>query len=204
MDADVYKGFKKMRKKLGKKVLSGKMTVDEARAHLGRQFAQKGLEEPQEAVQKSHSERVTVDPAAPVADGLTFTQIRAAVGAAVRADADPEVIKAAIAEATSELKDLLVKQQQDFTEKLAEQQKVIDAIADQPDPSTAAFSGLAFNPVQKGARPAAVPDIAESAARAQDMIRRNLQSTYYTHSSPAVREAAGQELAKLGWEPSMT
>ena len=36
------------------------------------------------------------------------------------------------------------------------------------------------------------------------MIRRNLQSTYYTHSSPAVREAAGQELAKLGWEPSMT
>ena len=81
---------------------------------------------------------------------------------------------------------------------------MIDAIADQPDPSTAAFSGLAFNPVQKAARPAAVPDIAESAARAQDMIRRNLQSTYYTHSSPAVREAAGQELAKLGWEPSMT
>ena len=31
-----------MRKKLGKKVLSGSMTVDEARAKLGRQFAQKG------------------------------------------------------------------------------------------------------------------------------------------------------------------
>ena len=112
---------------------------------------------------------------------------------------------AAVADATADLKDLLVKQQEDFTTKLAEQQKVIDAIADQPDPSTAAFSGLAFNPVHKSAaRPAAVPDIAESAARAQDMIRRNLQSTYYTHSSPAVREAAGQELAKLGWEPSMT
>ena len=48
-DADVYKGFKKMRKKLGKKVLSGSMTVDEARAKLGRQFAQKGADEPQEA-----------------------------------------------------------------------------------------------------------------------------------------------------------
>ena len=43
-DAEVYKGFKKTRKKLGKKVLSGKMTVDEARSRLGRQFAQKGGE----------------------------------------------------------------------------------------------------------------------------------------------------------------
>ena len=42
-----------MRKKLGKKVLSGKMTVDEARARMGRQFAQKGDGEPQEAVQKA-------------------------------------------------------------------------------------------------------------------------------------------------------
>ena len=106
--------------------------------------------------------------------------------------------------AVAPLLERIREQDETYTAKLAEQQKVIDAIADQPDPSTAAFSGLAFNPVQKGARPAAVPDIAESAARAQDMIRRNLQSTYYTHSSPAVREAAGQELAKLGWEPSMT
>jgi hypothetical protein len=115
------------------------------------------------------------------------------------------VIKAAVAEATTELKDLLVKQQETFTSKLAEQQRVIDAIADQPDPSTAAFTGVAFKPpVSKAARPAGVADTAEYAARAQDMIRRNLQSTYYNHSSPAVREAAGQELAKLGWEPNMT
>ena len=44
VDDAVYKGFKKMRKKLGKKVLSGSMTVDEARAKLGRQFAQKAAE----------------------------------------------------------------------------------------------------------------------------------------------------------------
>jgi len=181
-------------------VLSGKMTVDEARAHLGRQFAQKGADEPQEAVQKSAAPREVAVTAPPVAAIQPVTLDALPVAAPF----DPDVIKSAVAEATSELKDLLVKQQEDFTTKLAEQQKVIDAIADQPDPSTAAFSGLAFNPVQKAARPAAVPDIAESAARAQDMIRRNLQSTYYTHSSPAVREAAGQELAKLGWEPSMT
>ena len=53
MDADVYKGFKKMRKKLGKKVLSGKMTVDEARTRIGRQFAQKAAEPAEAAVQKS-------------------------------------------------------------------------------------------------------------------------------------------------------
>ena len=44
VDADVYKGFKKQRKKLGKKVLAGKMTVDEARAKMGRRFAQKAAE----------------------------------------------------------------------------------------------------------------------------------------------------------------
>ena len=44
MDEAVYKGFKKMRKKLGKKVLAGTMTVDEARSRLGRQFAQKAAE----------------------------------------------------------------------------------------------------------------------------------------------------------------
>lgn len=40
-DADLVKARKKMKKKLGKKILSGKMTVDEARAHLGRNVAQK-------------------------------------------------------------------------------------------------------------------------------------------------------------------
>ena len=64
VDGAVYKGFKKMRKKLGKKVLAGKMTVDEARTHLGRQFAQKSGSD-EEAVQKSaalepsQSERAT-------------------------------------------------------------------------------------------------------------------------------------------------
>ena len=112
---------------------------------------------------------------------------------------NPEVIKAAVAEASTELKDLLVKQQETFTEKLAEQQRVIDAIADQPDPGTAAFSGLAFQPqVIKSGRPAAVPDQAEYAARAQQMVRRNLQNTYQTHSDPYVREAAGQSLASMG------
>jgi hypothetical protein len=194
--AEVYKGFKKAKKKLGKKVLAGKMTVDEARAQLGRQFAQKGGggEVQKSAAVPVMGQTVTVTPGQePVYSEPSFLPV------AYSAPADPEVIKAAVAEATSELKDLLVKQQETFTAKLAEQQRVIDAIADQPDPSTAAFSGLAFQPgVQKARRPAAVPDQAEYAARAQEMVRRNLQHTYTTHSNPHVREAAGEALARLG------
>ena len=196
-DADIYKSFKKMRKKLGKKILSGSMTVDEARAKLGRQFAQKGTEPEAGAAEKAVTAGL-IKSAVAEALASAAVPLESATAEVANFGMDPEVIKTAVAEATSELKDLLVKQQETFTTKLAEQQKVIDAIADQPDPSTAAFSGLAFNPVQKSRRPAAVPDQAEYAARAQEMVRRNLQSTYTTHSNPYVREAASEALAKLG------
>ena len=115
----------------------------------------------------------------------------------VAAAFDPEVIKAAVAEATTDLKDLLIKQQQDFTTKLAEQQRVIDAIADQPDPSTAAFSGLAFNPVRKSARPAGVTEIADHAERAQQAVIRHLEDQYNSSSDPVAREAYRATLYKM-------
>ena len=203
MDADVYKGFKRMRKKLGKKVLAGKITVDEARAKMGRQFAQKAAE----------PEVPDAPPAAAAEKGLTAAQV-AEIVKGVQAGMprpvepvmletatfgmDPEVIKAAVAEATTELKELLIKQQETFTTKLAEQQRVIDAIADQPDPSTAAFSGLAFNPVrQKAARPAGVLSQAEIAERTQQMMIRHLQDKYNASSDPAEREAYYGTLAKM-------
>ena len=204
-DADVYKAFKKRMKKLGKKVLSGKITVDEARAQLGRRFTQKGDGEPQETVQKAAVAPV-VSPVTSTIPGAEVVYRAAAPAAPPVAAFDPEVIKSAVAEAVSPLMERLEKQdkaiadeRETFANKLAEQQRVIDAIADQPDPGTAAFSGLAFQPgVMKSRRPAAVPDQAEYAARAQDMIRRNLQHTYQTHSNPHVREAAGSALANLG------
>jgi len=210
-DADVYKGFKKMRKKLGKKVLSGSMTVDEARAKMGRQFAQKGSSD-EAAAQKSvapalspsQSERAIYQ-----GPPLTSDVIKAAVREALHVETVPleaatieafdpsPAIEAAVTKAVTPLLEKI--QAQDT--RLAETQRVIDAIADQPDPGTAAFSGLAFQPgIQKSRRPAAVPDQAEYAARAQEMVRRNLQSTYSTHSNPYVREAAGEALGKLGVE----
>ena len=208
VDDAVYKGFKKMRKKLGKKVLAGKMTVDEARTHLGRQFAQKSADE--EAVQKSaapelsQSERVTYQGAdipglikSAVAEAFHVETVPLETAVVSNFGIDPETVKTAVAEATSELKDLLVKQQETFTTKLAEQQRVIDAIADQPDPSTAAFSGLAFNPVRKNARPAGVLSQAEAAERSQQMMIRHLTDTYNSASDAYEREAARATLTRL-------
>jgi hypothetical protein len=212
MDADVYKGFKKMRKKLGKKVLSGSMTVDEARARLGRQFAQKSAE-PEPEVAKAAPAVSSSVPGAEVVYNVSGTVdpavIKAAVREALRTESVPleaatieafdpsPAIEAAVTKAVTPLLEKI--QAQDT--RLAETQRVIDAIADQPDPSTAAFSGLAFQPQTiKSRRPAAVPDQAEYAARAQAMIRRNLENTYQTHSNPVVREKAAEALATFGVE----
>jgi hypothetical protein len=246
-DAEVYKSFKKMRKKLGKRVLAGKMTVDEARTRMGRQFAQKGAEpaaatipatyvmpgdpnltptqikDLQDSLQKAAGEdagRIIVLPpgsriAGPASDTSPIHSVPATpdpgaiksatpvTGELVSLSAsnfgtDPEIIKAAVTEATSELKDLLVKQTETFTTKLAEQQRVINAIADQPDPSTAAFSGLAFNPARtKAARPAGVAAQAEIAERTQNMVIRSLQDKYNASSDPRAREAYYDSLCKI-------
>jgi hypothetical protein len=211
-DAEVYKGFKKQRKKLGKKVLSGKMTVDEARSRLGRQFAQKGADEPQEAVQKGFGpavpiQPVPVDPAAvakaearqwqyPVG-GIAVAA--AAPAAPVAAPFSPDDIEAAVTKAVAPLLEKIREQDETYTTKLAETQRVIDAIADQPDPSTAAFSGLAYNPLRtnKAARPAGVASQAEIAERTQHMVMRTLQDKYNSSSDPTEREAYYSTLARM-------
>ena len=209
VDDAVYKGFKKMRKKLGKKVLAGKMTVDEARTHLGRQFAQKSGSD-DEAVQKSaalepsQSERVIYQ-----GPGLTPDLIKAAVREALHVESVPleaatiesfdmgPSIEAAVTKAVGPLLEKIQQQDDTYTTKLAEQQRVIDAIADQPDPSTAAFSGLAFNPVRKNARPAGVLSQSEIAERTQQMMIRHLTDTYNSASDAYEREAARATLTRL-------
>lgn len=189
------KGGKKLRKKLGKKVLSGKMTVDEARTRIGRTVAQK--QEPAADVVK--------DAVAAVAKGvMSIDDAReklnlppwgiAETSAPVTLGIDPEIIKAAVADAVAPL-----------LAKVEEQQKVIEtheqrweAAAEQPDPRTAAYTGLALNPLFKNARPAAVATTAEIAERTQLMIRRQLDHIWRTSENPAEREAAYAELSKHG------
>ncbi len=240
VDDAVYKGFKKMRKKLGKKVLSGDMTVDEARARMGRRFAQKAAEpaavipatyvpaDPgmtptaikalQDSLNKmaddaKWQQKIIVlpagtktGPASPVAaKALDADLIKAAVREAIHVETVPlepatlqafdpsPAIEAAVTKAVTPLLEKI--QAQDT--KLAETQRVIDAIADQPDPSTAAFSGLAFNPVRKNARPAGVLSQAEAAERSQQMMIRHVTDTYNSASDPYEREAARATLTRL-------
>jgi hypothetical protein len=54
----IEKAKKKMRKKLGKKVLAGKMTVDEARTQLGRNVSQKAAELEKQELQDLLTEQV--------------------------------------------------------------------------------------------------------------------------------------------------
>jgi hypothetical protein len=227
-DAEVFKSFKKMRKKLGKKVLSGSMTVDEARAKLGRQFAQKSTEEPQEAVQKGALKPYDLPAFTPptpmplstrlpsavtASPGLEFAAEKsvavtdrhvvqpltvdvAAIVKSINETQGPlaaDLVKSAVAEAVTPLLEKI--QAQDT--QLAETKRVIDAIADQPDPSTAAFSGLAFNPVRKTARPAGVATQAEIAERTQQMMIRSLQDKYNSSSDPHEREAYYDTLCKM-------
>jgi hypothetical protein len=227
-DADLLKARRKLRRKLGRKVLSGRMTVDEARSRLGRDAAQKSRRALQRklAVKVSKGEisigearaQLGLTPlagpaAAQKAAGIPFVNqygepARSAsvrtVAPAAPAAAGPEVIKAAVTEALAPVaaelaatKALLAEQRESYDKKLAEQQRVIDAIADQPDPSTAAFSGLAFNPVHKQRRPAGVLSQAEVAERTQQMMIRHLTDRYNSASDPAEREAAYATLCKM-------
>lgn len=188
-DDEVIKGI---RKKLAKKVLSGKLTVDEARAKLGRARAQKS-DEPDENVVKGLFEtgKITREEALKQL-GL---QEPAAPAPAVKAAVPdvptltPDIIKSAITEAIAPIAQELAKAR----ETIDEQQKALDVLADQPDPSTAAFAGIAVN---KSSRPAGVPTQAEIAERTQTMVMRQLDRAYRTSENPAEREAAFQALSK--------
>ncbi len=199
VDDVVFKAFKKARKKLGKKVLAGKMTVDEARAKLGRNFAQKDASE--SAAQKSVTYVVAGDP------NITPTQMRELQGQ-LRKSGDPNTVVLPLAGSTVADENLITaavtKAIAPLVEKVAAQQALIDAneqrwntLADQPDPSTVAFTGLALNPVMKTARPAGVPSQADIAERTQQMIMRTLDRTWRTSENPAEREAARSALDKF-------
>jgi hypothetical protein len=198
MEPEIAKAFKKLRKKLGKKVIAGKMTVDEARAKLGRTATQK-VDDP-DAVVKSYDQGGVLPGAPSIVTGEP--QIKWGMDYIKKNYGDPvspDAVKTAVAEALSPLMEQFTAHQKVYEEKLAEQQKVLDslnAIADQPDPSTAAFSGLAMNPIRKS-RPAGVTSTAEAAERSQMMMVRQLEHTWRTSENPAERESAWKAICKM-------
>ena len=188
---------KGMKKKLGKKVLAGKMTVDEARTKLGRKVTQKALEMQQAELIKTQFEAgeitrdealkalgFTIETPAPVEKAAEAPEI---VKSAVL---DSDVIKSAIAEALAPLVEQINKQQVTITE----QEARWEGIADAADPKTTSWAGLAMKSVQ----PVAVTKQAEIAERTQQMIDRQLSHIWRTSENPYEREAARNELDKRG------
>jgi hypothetical protein len=209
------KAFKKTRKKLGKKVLSGKMTVDEARGKLGRMNTQKDAAVELEKGMKEAAVELVEDGVLSIDDARKHFGLPAmeAKPEPVEKSAEPvnqyqwgfdyiqktygpDVVKSAVMEAITPLQEMLTAQREVFEGKIAEQQKVIDAIANSPDPRGEPFSGMALN-MHKSARPAGVPDVAEAAERTQQMLLRQLNHTFNTTEDPAEREAAWNAMQKF-------
>jgi hypothetical protein len=209
-DEWLQKAQKKMRKKLGKKVLAGKITVDEARAKMGRTIAQKNEDLQELVIKQVENGLLSIDEAraqlglAPLTKTQEPVVSKAAVvtpveGVAVSNGVDADVIKSAVSEAVKPFLDQLNaqnKQIEDLTAYKAEADKRFEKLADLPDPTTAGFVGM-MNPVQKG-RPAGVPAQAEIAERTQQMMIRQLQRTARVSENPAEREAAQDALMKYG------
>jgi len=217
-DESIEKG---MRKKLAKKVLSGKLTVDEARSKLGRMRAQKQQQFLADAVEKgimsvdearaqlglkplnapdadiakaaqAAIEKLAADPQ--YAGKVTFLPpaIKGAEPEVAKDGIDPEVIKNAVADAIAPLLEKIEKQ--DKT--ISEQEARWEAAADLPDPKTASWAGLALN---KNVRPAGVTTVAENAERTQVAHMRQAYRTWRTSENPFEREAARAELDKYGF-----
>ena len=186
-----------MKKKLGKKVLAGKMTVDEARSKLGRKVTQKALESQVQA--QLEKGEITRDEALKALGFEAETPATPSVEKAAEApgiiktavpELSPDIIKSAIADAIAPLVEKIT--QQDAT--ISAQEARWDAMANAADPKTTSWAGLAMKSVQ----PVAVTKQAEIAEHTQQMINRQLHHVWRTSENAFEREAARNELDKRG------
>jgi hypothetical protein len=211
---DVYKYISK----LEKQVRAGLITEEQARTKLSKRTAKKYAENLQRQVQKGITSRDAVLKALGIEIPPAETAAKAAVVSAppepeVSKSLTPEVMKTMmsdiltpfeerIAAQDKRIEDLLsenasYKQQVDS---LREKEEVHDrrweALANERDPSTTAFPGLALNPAMHTTRPAGIVQQAEISKSVQGMMMRQLERTWRTSENPAEREAAYAALLK--------
>lgn len=135
------------------------------------------------------------------------TKIPQPVGAE-KSEAPAEITKAYGA---AEITDLIKSMKDEFSAELgvltkalkAEQkrnkklQATVDSMASMPDPTVAAFKGVALtHPINKGAAVSA-RTVAETAEQTQLMMMRELETQWRTSDNPAQREAAWASLMKM-------
>lgn len=109
----------------------------------------------------------------------------APVAPAVAKALDADVIKAAVAEATAPL-----------LARLDEQDKVLAAIADQPDPAVTAYRGAAIAKTSVAA-PAGPMGLSQRAELAQDNLVRELFATAKNSPDPTLRTEAWEHLMTI-------
>lgn len=113
----------------------------------------------------------------------------------------PDALKAAFASATAglsaDLAEAVIRMKAQARE-IKRLNKAVDSMANQPDPRTAPFRGLAQPGALKsyGAQ-AASPSPAEVAARTQLALMAELENDFRTSHDPSAREAAWNQICKM-------
>ena len=197
---DVAKAGKKVKSKLGRKVLSGKMTLDQARGQMGNRASRKQVGNLTAAIEKGI---MSVDEARAAVLGLPPLVTKSAEPEVIKGEVltltasmpDPGIIKSAITEAIAPLMDIITSQKQ----QIAAHEERFEKLADLADPATASFSAIAVNPATRG-RPGGVLDKAETAERTQRMMMRQLENSWRVSENPAEREAYYAALEKMRGE----
>lgn len=199
VDADVEKAAKKMRRKLGKKVLSGKMTVDEARAQIGRRIAQKAggqtmISSPSMGGggMKSETEAAPVVPEVVKSIGYAAPSpinVYPSAPAPATAVIDADVVKSAVEAAVAPLLEKMAADREAFQERIA-------ALEGMPDPNVTAFRGMAYASKSMSARPAGA-NMDELRGRTQAMMLSQAEQEWRSADNPIQREAAWASMMEL-------
>lgn len=191
-------------------VMKGELSVDQARAELG--LAPWGLDVTTRPRPWPSEKAVRValldENPGPIEKATRAVTTPATVGKAASLDlaAVPDLVKSAVASAVSPLVDEVAGLRKSLKAErrhVAQLQKVVDALADLPDPRTTPWQGGPLERVAGGVTktangaPAAARSIAESAARTQLMMMRELEAQARTNPDPAQREVAWTALAKM-------
>lgn len=203
--ADVYKYIRK----LEKKVRAGEITEEEARTKLSRKTAERYAQSVTKQVNKGLTSRTEILKALGIKEPKPEPVVEKAV-APEAPSVTPDIMKSMMTEILNEQMQPLreeiaslkeenssYKQQvEDLRNKEAVNSQRWDALANQPDPSTAAFAGLALNPAVVKNSPAAITKQADVHEKVQGMMMRQLERTWRTSENPAEREAAYNALCK--------
>lgn len=113
---------------------------------------------------------------------------------------DSDVIKTAVLEATSGLRDAWdseVKKNEKMAKQLKKLQETVESLGEMADPNVAAFRGVAQNAFKSRT---AVPDavtVAQAAERTQSLMMRELELQARNSPDPVQREAAWSALTKM-------